>query len=290
MTVRKRTERFYKKHIDPNLDEAAAVVSAAGGYYASDQYKKFFKDTRREYIKNVSDLTRRKRPKPFTPQLKLKGFDRAMRKSMGRVELGERAPYLTPIEAKRLKSRIYVNFKPATSSKFSFFPTSRKWIKAVINPYKSKQDLGIDRDALKLLRKKNKRSAFRSLAKRSPKALALVALTFGAIPATKAMQARYAKKRKFKKEVTRSIRRGAINPATGYFRGSALDKTLQKHPYLRASKTIRAREGRYAQQYGQGVQFWKGTSGMKAEEIKKLDRDTKRLLELRRIKKRRRGK
>ena len=111
-----------------------------------------------------------------------------------------------------------------------------------------------------------------------------------AIPAAKGIQASYRPKRKIKKGVKRNIYRGYITPTKGYLYGSTLDKALKKYPALRGSRKVRSLEGRYAQMYGQGVQFHKGTSGMRSQDIEKLDRDLRKIAERRRISKRRRGK
>ena len=283
MTIVQRTKRdvrkYYRENLNPWLDEAGAVGSVAGAHYLGDTYRKFFKQVRSEYISNVTKATKRKGF--VAKQMSFKGIKRK-----DSIE-----PFLSKEQAKIIKKRIYKNFSEPQKTKFGFFPTSRKWIRAIRSPYRVKtQDLPIPSHAKSALKKLNRRSVFRVLKKSSPKALVLLGVTFGSIPLSKAIQAKYSEKRKFKKEFKKGVQRGIINPYIGYSKGANLDKLLAKHPYLRASKTIRAKEGRYAQQYGQGVQFWKGTSGMKSEDLKKLDRDTARLLEQRRLAKRRRGK
>ena len=284
-------KRFYKKNLNPKLDEVGLVASAFGGYGLAGTYGDFFKEVKRGYLQNVSAATRKKaRKMSLSRQMKFPKFHAEMKK-VDRVNRVIERNLLTKEEAKRIRSRINYNFREPQVSKFAFFKRAKHSYRAVKNPYYSsaKQKIVPD-EAYPYLKKANRKAIFRALRRVSLPALGYAGVTFLAVPSARAFQAKYAKRRKFDKEFRRGVSRGVLSPIQGYLKGAALDEELAKRPWLRASKTIRAKEGRYHQMYGQGVQFYKGTSGMRASEIRVLDRDMARMRELRRRAKRRRGK
>ena len=276
------------------------------------------KQIKREYAKRLAMAKKNK-------QLKLWNFPKPPKPLLlppPKPKTIDPEPLLLKDEAQTLRNKVKYRFKKdPRRSKFAFFKDFRRDIEAIRNPYgyhrekrsfKSlfrfkKADRGglglvvnpgfkrfkswtLDKETGNELRKRNIRTLKRTLKRATPKALIFAGIGFGSLPLAKAIEAKYSKKRKFKKSLRRNISRGIVQPVYGYAGGSALDVALTRYPYLRGSKKIRALEGKYAQKYGQGVQFYKGTSGMRVEDIAKLDRDLARIAEQRRRAKRRRGK
>ena len=293
MARRKKRSRF-REFAHEALDEVAGVGSVWGGIGLTHQYKDFLEDTRRAYYKNIRGATSKSASLPplktgwgYDPSQRQYGFIKKIDRSI------KMDPLLTKAEGSKLRILVKNNFsRPTRGRKFRFFADAKKYYKAVRSPYYSKSGRAFkpSQEALSYLNKRNKASLRKILRKNWLKFGALGALTFGAIPAAQGIQARYAPKRKVKKEFKKRVYRGTITPVKGYVYGSALDKALAKYPALRGSRRVRSLEGKYAQMYGQGVQFYRGTSGMSSEDIQKLDRDLKRIVEQKRRAKRRRGK
>ena len=266
MAERKRKSAF-RKWVNEWADEGAGIATLWGGTELTKTIRDIHSDTRKAYRRN---LKYRK-----SKQLTFKG-------RRGVVTHNKK-------EAQAVRNLIDKNFKVrGKHTKYDFFPRTIKTIRAIRNPFRGAK--GIDKELLKTLTISNKRSLKKILKNYSRKGLITGAVTFGAYPIARALQADYTPKRKFKKTLRRNVSRGIVQPVYGYAGGSALDQALTRYPYLRGSKKIRSLEGRFSQKYGQGVQFYKGTSGMRAEEIAKLDRDLARIEEMRRRAKRRRGK
>ena len=254
-----REKKQFKKDFPKYLDEAGAVASAGGAYFLGMKVSDVYYDLRKGYQKNITNMTKLKSGRGISK-------DKAI----------------------LLKKDIVKKFKfPERLGKFGFFKKAHRGIKA-INP--KSVGSGLNKAQRDYLISRNKK-LFRSvIVKNLPASLGYSALVFGSLPAVRSYQARYAKKRKFRKELKGTLKRGIVSPVYGYAVGKPLDDLLVQAPYLRASKTIRSKEGKYHQKYGQGVQFYKGTTGLKSEDIMKLSRDKRRRAELVRISKRRRGK
>ena len=287
-SVRKRPQRRDNRAVwqrilgHPYSDEAAHVIALAGGAAAGHQLLAYLpKDVKSSYIKNITKLSRRKMRVPAKQlAFNLEGGKRPAKfRSVALID---------KTTASKLKSRINYNFREGKGGKFRFFGDTKQVFRGIARPYFSKKgkNIHLPTETWKQLRAANRKS----LKKVLPGRFGRIAL-FGSallLPSlTKTFQQKYSRKRKFKKEVKRSVRRGVINPVKGAFYGKTLDQILRKYPSLRGSRSIRQAEGRYAQLYGQGVQFYRGTSGMRKEDIDKLN---SALAERRRISKRRRGK
>lgn len=255
-------KRKYNK-IKPELpgyaDEAGLVVSAGSSYFLRNLGIDAYQQTKKAYLKNLAN------------QQRIKGGAK-----------------LTPYQYKSLRKKMAKDFKiPDRVGKFGFYRKLTRGLKAT---YPIVRDKKISAKKIKYLNQQNLRSLRKIALKKTPMALLLSAGVFGTVPAIRSAQAKYSPGRKFKKEAKQNLSRGIVKPTLGYAMGKPLDDALSQMPYLRASKTVRKLEGKYHQRYGQGVQFYKGTSGLRAEDIQKLNRDIARRDELRRRAKRKRGK
>ena len=313
MARRKKRSKF-GQYVSDLSDEAAGVVSLGATYGLGNVYRDYVDDARRAYYKNIRSATKIKQPlppmkpisppktaHPYGPTQQKFGFIKPLEKKLYKSIRKARKkivmdPLLTQHESVKLREIVKRNFsKPTRGSKFRWGADIKRTFLSLTDPYSlkaRKSGFKPPSETLAYLKKANRRS-LRKLALMPRRLMwtgALLGTAFGAIPLAKWGQARYSKSRKFKKEFRKRVYRGVITPAKGYAYGSALDRALQKYPALRGSRKIRSLEGKYAQMYGQGVQFYKGTSGMRREEIQKLDRDLKRIVEQRRRAKRRRGK
>ena len=293
MAQRRKQTRWnrFRTWINPALDDFAGIGVLTGSTGLTTIIRDVHSDTKKAYKSNVTDITRVKQK---SPQLTFAG----------------QKPYmLERNEARKIKELIERNFKVRNrGEKFGFYPRTFKTVKAIRNPFRNPKKLRIQKEVLNELRARNIKSFKKVLRFHSPKTALMTGLTFLSFPVARALQADYAPKRKFKKELGKTIKRGAITPTIGYIGGSNLDRLLTKYPSLRGSRKIRQLEGKYAQKYGQGVQFYRGTSGLSKQEIKqiesgykrgqtltqadikKLDRYFKTVNEYRRRAKRRRGK
>ena len=258
--AQRKKRGWIRERINPWLDDFAGVATLGAGYGLSGTFKDFKKDVRRSYVRNVNRLSKKKVRK--SPQLSF----------MGKKQTIDIDPVFTKSEAKMLKSRIYSKFRESgKGQKFRFFKDLKRSFSAMRNPYTSSTGFTPEKWQMDILRKGQRKKIFKIARRYAPKSLLFTGLAFGSVPLAHAIQADYSSKRKFKKEFKKSVRRGAVTPTLGYIRGERLDKVLTKYPALRGSKRIRALEGKYAQQYGQGVQFWRGTSGLSKAEIKQIE-------------------
>ena len=272
MAQRKKRSKFRDK-ITPYVDDLGVIASGYGATQLPFHYRDTIGDVKKLYLKNISSLGKKRIRIVDNPQMifKFGGPDE--------VHLSTK-PLLKKDQLNKIRNRVQYKFrKNIKRSNFRFFRELKRDVSA-LNPRISKD---IPKELVRLNRRSLRKVTLRNL--RS--ALPALGLTFLSIPLAKAYQAQYAKKRKFKKEFKRGVKRGIVSPIYGATVGIPLSEAFDKHPYLRKSKSIRSLEGRLSQKYGQGVGFYKGSSGFTKEERKKLE---KSLEEYRRVRSNRKKK
>ena len=257
MAQRRRKQSKFRRLSGEYVDDLAVLSAGYGAFQLPYHYTDFVGDTKRSYLKKVSSLSKRRVRIDAPEQLSFSGFSQPKTKPI----IGKR-------EATRLRNQIHKAFsrKPKRSS-FRFFREMGINARALKGSYLK----GAPRELIKM----NRKALLGNALRRGLKALPSIGLTFLAVPLAKAWQAKYAPKRKFKKEVKRGIRRGIVNPIYGGVVGVPLSETLHKYPYLRRAKSVRSLEGKLTQKYGQGVGFYRGSSGFTKEELNKLNRSLK---------------
>ena len=255
---RSRLREFTGKY----ADELAYLTSGWGATQLPFYYQEFVGDVRGAYRKNIRKA-RDILPPPRSPQRTFRG-----------ILSGQKRKF-TKKEAERLRTLVQNKF----------------YRKIKRSTYKYGRGLVRDFKALKpsayhpSLTKANRRSLLKIALRTGKRSIPALALTFGSIPLASAIQARYAPGRKFKKEFKRGVKRGVVSPVYGATVGIPLAEVLDKRPYLRRVPSIRALEGKLAQKYGQGIEFYKGSSGFSREDRKKLERSLKAYRKLRNVKK-----
>ena len=266
MAERKKRSRF-RELSNQYADEAAKLLAGYGALQLPYYYSDFVGDTKKKYLKNITALSKKRVRRVIgETQLNFPGMkEDIINISTKRLIDKKQANYLRGIVHRRFSK------KPKKAS-FRFFRDAYRDIKA-LNPS--------IKEAPKELRRLNIKSLRISMLRNVRRGALPLALTFLSVPLAKAYQARYAPKRKFKKELKRGFKRGVVNPIYGGVVGVPLSEALDRNPYLRRSSSIRSLEGRLAQKYGQGVSFYKGSSGFTGEDKYKLE---KGLAEYRKIK------
>jgi len=234
-----------KKFTDKYIDEVGAVASGFGALHLRTYVPDFYRETKSSYLKNITKL--------------------------------KKAGKLTDAQVKRFRRQIHGGFsKPVKGRSFRFLREAKKF-GALFRP-------GSFKGSPKDLRKLNRKALLKAGLRTTRRALPALGLTFLAAPAAQAYQAKYAPKRKFKKELKKNVRKGIINPVAGGALGIATQNILDDHPYLRRAKSVRRWEGRISQKYGQGVGFYKGSSGMTHDEQERLNQSLRRYYKKRRKK------
>ena len=102
----------YTHYLNEALDEIAAVGSLGASIGLGNVYRDFIKDTRNQYITNITKATRKKPPiyrgPDYSPnQIRFQFMNQMDKK----IKLD---PLLTPHEAKKAKALIYTRFKRDT--------------------------------------------------------------------------------------------------------------------------------------------------------------------------------
>ena len=255
---RQRYKRGFKQRfVDPVLIYSSPVVSAAAGYSLINAYKDFNKNLKGRYLRNINAVARRNIPRK---QRIFSGMGTYVKGQAGPVvfkkERFATKKVIDEIQKRNFKNTLHkLHRSKLDGSQYKFFRQAKRDMRFITPKFHKK----LPKELIAL----NRASLGKAALKFGGRSIIPLLGLFGSVPLAMALTSQYAKKRRFKKELRRSVRAGVITPSKGAARGIPLEALLRKYPSLRRSPEIQRIRGKYHQQYGQGVRYYTGTSGMK---------------------------
>lgn len=280
MRKRKQEKRRHHQRMFPNrtirikipdqdrgfLREIAALSTGFGTIGLERHYSQFRKDIKKSYLKNIDDYVK-KTPKMSVSRMKALKYGQMEFKFPGQQDAVKQLSLFKreQINARKIKSKLH---KKALN-KFSKDTKFRSFRQVVDDSFWLRPKYHKDLNKYPDLLKKN-RSSFKKLArKRLKKAYPFAALALLSFPVAGYLQARKAKKRKFRKELIIQGKR-AVLPVTagavGYGLSRATDSKRYRKGYqkdlaraVRRHPQFRKKHGKYSAKYNVGQKWWTGT-------------------------------